>query len=117
MIDVNSDAFEAAIQSWYSVVNGIDPRECEGVPIPPANINQALVAAIEAYESTKAVPPQVLVKIPWFGGECPVPPETKVRAHLRCGETWEAAAEFCDWSRSREFDDTSWHIIAYEVLT
>lgn len=53
MIDINSKAFEAGIAGWYSVVNGIDPREYDGVPIPPTNINDALAAAIEAYESAK----------------------------------------------------------------
>jgi hypothetical protein len=57
-------------------------------------------------------------KIPWSGGECPVPPETKVRCYLRSGDLWEAEARECNWTRFCEIRaDTGWHIVAYEVLT
>ena len=40
--------FEAAVEAWFKVVEGIDPRTCDGVPVPPENLHDALKAAILA---------------------------------------------------------------------
>ncbi len=92
---------------------------------PRYRLVDALVAnAVAELDKAVAEPEAIMAqtvltgKIPWFGGECPVPLDTKVRAYLRSGETWEAGAEFCNWGRFvAETDDTGWHIISYQVLT
>lgn len=40
--------FEAAIEAWFKVVEAIDSRTCYGVPVPPENLHDALIAALEA---------------------------------------------------------------------
>lgn len=45
---VTDAMLESAIAAWFAVVEGIDPRTCEGVPVPPENLHDAMRAAITA---------------------------------------------------------------------
>jgi hypothetical protein len=46
--EVTDAMLESAIAAWFAVVEGIDPRTCEGVPVPPENLHDAMRAAITA---------------------------------------------------------------------
>lgn len=60
------------------------------------------------------------------GGECPVPPETKVRIFLRKPAGWHGQVRYArdcwwehDWDEEDAIDpaeDGAWHIMAYEVV-
>ena len=65
-------------------------------------------------------------RIEWNGGECPVPPETKVRIFLRKPVGWHGQVHYardCWWEHDWDEEDAiepaedgAWHIIAYEVV-
>jgi hypothetical protein len=48
-MQLDQDALEAAIGAWFAVVEGIDPKASDDVPVPPSNLNDALQSAIAAY--------------------------------------------------------------------
>lgn len=51
--------------------------------------------------------------IKWHGGECPVPPDTKVGVKLRCGTVGEARAGDYYWHRAGDGGD----IVSYRIIT
>ena len=51
--------------------------------------------------------------IDWNGGECPVPPETKVEVELRSGAVMEARAGDYYW----DHDDDGGDIFSYRIVT
>ena len=48
MNKVTPEMLEAAIEAWFRVVKGIDPRFCAGIPLPPENLHEAMKAALTA---------------------------------------------------------------------
>ena len=53
--------------------------------------------------------------IDWNGGECPVPPETKVEVELRSGAVMEARAGDYYWDHDDDDDDAD--IVSYRTVT
>lgn len=66
------------------------------------------------------------MRIKWHGGECPVPPKTKVRIFLRGRSGWNGQVHYakdCHWphdwdepEETRSDEDGAWHILSYEVV-
>lgn len=54
-------------------------------------------------------------RIEWGGGECPVPPRTRVRVRFRNDLITTRYAEKFIWTNDPDHD--AFHIVAYQVLT
>jgi hypothetical protein len=85
--EVTDAMLESAIAAWFAVVEGIDPRTCEGVPVPPENLHDAMRAAITAAIEASGLEENARLRA--FAAEV----EVECNGHFNCDLTAEEALD------------------------